>query len=100
MEAKTFKVYQRTKNEKINQLRKNKEIPCVIYGKSLEQSLLIKIDKSELIRMLNSKNVNSLITFRLNRKRLKCLIKEVQKDNNHDILHIDLLCLNKKKAVI
>ena len=50
--------------------------------------------------MLNSKNVNSLITFRLNRKRLKCLIKEVQKDNNHDILHIDLLCLNKKKVVI
>lgn len=100
MEAKTFKVYQRTKNEKLNKLRKNKQIPCVIYGKPLEHSLLIKIDKSELIRMFNNKTADSLITFRLNRKRLKCLVKEIQKDNNRDILHIDLLCLNKKKVVI
>lgn len=100
MEAKTFKVYQRTKNEKNNQLRKNKQIPCIVYGKSLDESLLIKIDKSELVRMFNNKNSDSLITFRLNRKRLKCLVKEVQKNNDRDILHMDLLCLNKKKVVI
>ena len=43
-----FNINERGKNEKAKALRKNGEIPCIIYGDGLKESLPIKINKNHL----------------------------------------------------
>ena len=40
-----FNINERGKNEKAKVLRKNGEIPCIIYGDGLKEALPIKINK-------------------------------------------------------
>ena len=85
-----FKVYER--NVKTNQkaLRKAGQTPGIIYGEFLDNSIPIQISTLELKQMLKTNYSGSIIPINLDGKIFNCVVKEVQRDAIHEILHVDL----------
>lgn len=94
-----FKVYER--NVKINQskLRKTGQIPGIIYGEFLDSAIPIKMCNAELNRMLRKNKSGSIIDVELNNKNFNCVVKEVQKNNLHEILHVDLQYIKPNEVI-
>ena len=74
MDNLVFNVSER--NEKGKKARMNGQIPCIIYGKELKESLLGEITKRELIRLLSCPK-SSVISLKLNGAYKKCIVKNV-----------------------
>ena len=85
-----FNLQERNLNENQKALRKIGEIPGIIYGEFLDKPIPVKMKDLELRKMLKSNNSGSIIPFSLNGKKFNCVVKEVQKSNFNEILHIDL----------
>lgn len=85
----SFKVQER--NIKANQknLRKVGQIPGVIYGEFLDNTISIKMCNAELRRMLRKNNSGSIIQVELDDKKYNCVVKEVQRNHLQEILHVD-----------
>ena len=86
------------RNEKGKKVRMNGEIPCVIYGESLDHSISCKIAKKELSRLLSS-NKNSILSLNLNGTIEKCVLKDVQRDTYGEIIHADFQYVKKGDSV-
>lgn len=85
-----FTVYERPKKIKAKTLRKMGQIPGIIYGEFLDNAIPIKMCNADVKRMLRQNNSGSIINVNLNNKNLNCVVKEVQKNTNKDIIHLDL----------
>ncbi|MBD7910905.1 MULTISPECIES: 50S ribosomal protein L25 [Clostridium] len=94
-----FEVIERESNEKSNLLRKNGQVPCIIYGGSLEKAIPIKIKKIELIKLISSNTSSSLIPLKINGKTKTCVIKEVQKDVYGKVIHADFQAVRKNEVI-
>ncbi|RDY24314.1 50S ribosomal protein L25 [Romboutsia maritimum] len=94
-----FKVYDRNTKENLKKMRKSGQVPCIIYGEFLPESIPAKMQRSELIKMLNSNYSGSIITLNLNDKNFNCVIKEVQKNNDNEIIHIDLQYVKANEVI-
>ncbi len=86
----SFKVYERNVNTNQKGLRRTGQTPGIIYGEFLDNPLPIQISTSELKQMLKTNDSGSIIAINLDGKILNCVVKEVQKNNLHEILHVDL----------
>ncbi|QJA08719.1 50S ribosomal protein L25 [Romboutsia sp. CE17] len=86
------------RNEKGYKVRKGGEIPCILYGQSLEVPIKAKITKRELINLLKSDG-SSVILLNLNGINTPCVLKELQRDALGDIVHIDFQCVNKYEPI-
>ena len=87
------------RNEKGSKLlRRNGEIPCIIYGNDRSKSLAVKITKKEMIRLLKYPK-SSIISLKLNGILKKCIVKEMQQDAFGKIIHIDFQSINKGDVV-
>ena len=86
MDNLVFNVSERT--EKGKKARMNGQIPCIIYGKELKESLLGEITKRELI-----------ISLKLNGAYKKCIVKEMQQDSFGKVIHIDFQSVSKGEVV-
>ncbi len=84
-----FKVYERNVKENKNRLRNAGEIPGIIYGEYLNRNIPIKISDSELARMFKENNSGSIIELSLPSKKINCVVKEIQKNEKHEVLHVD-----------
>ena len=96
MDNLVFNVSERT--EKGKKARMNGQIPCIIYGKELKESLLGEITKRELIRLLSCPK-SSVISLKLNGAYKKCIVKEMQQDPFGKVIHIDFQSINKGDIV-
>ncbi|AOR23817.1 50S ribosomal protein L25 [Clostridium taeniosporum] len=94
-----FKVYERNTKENKNRLRKTGLIPGVIFGEFLKESISIKIDKSELDKLLKNNNSGSIIALELNNKKFNCVVKEIQKINTNEILHVSFQSVIPKEKI-
>lgn len=90
MSNKVFNVYERDVKANKNQLRKSGQIPGIIYGEFLDKSIPVSMKDSDLRRMLSVNNSGSIIEFNLDGKSLNCVVKEVQRNNLNEFIHIDL----------
>ncbi|MBN1115468.1 MAG: 50S ribosomal protein L25 [Oligoflexia bacterium] len=83
-----------TKNE-LGRMRKNGEVPAVLYGRHIENSIKLSFSARTFSRLLSSFGKSSLITFESKDSGLNgrsALIKEIQKDCINDMfVHVDLL---------
>ena len=86
------------RSEKGNKLRRNGEIPCIIYGNDPSKSLAAKMTKKEMIRLLKYPK-SSIVSLRLNGVLKKCIVKEMQQDAFGKIIHIDFQSINKGDVV-
>ncbi|MBS4955459.1 50S ribosomal protein L25 [Clostridium sp.] len=84
--------------EKGSKLRRNGEIPCIIYGNDRNKSLAVKMTKKEMIRLLKYPK-SSIVSLKLNGILKKCIVKETQQDAFGKIIHIDFQSINKGDVV-
>lgn len=94
-----FKVYQRDTKENLKNMRKSGQVPCIIYGEFLEESIPVKMNKPELINMLKANYSGSIIPFDLDGKPFNCVVKEVQRSNINEILHMDLQYVKPNEVI-
>ena len=86
------------RSEKGSKVRKNGEIPCIVYGNDHHKSLSAKITKKEMIRLLRYPK-SSVVSLNLNGDFKKCIVKEMQQDAFGKIIHIDFQSINKGDLV-
>lgn len=91
-----FNVYER--NEKGKKVRKNGEIPCVIYGEGLDRSVSAKITKRQMITLLGYPK-SSVLSLNLNGDIKRCIVKDLQKDSFGKIEHIDFQSIKKGELI-
>lgn len=89
----------RAKDEKIQALRKDKLVPCVVYGKT-QEPISIKIDNSTLLRAYRAAGESTIINLSVGKKQLEVLVHEVQKNPvTGDFLHIDFYAITRGEKV-
>ena len=86
----TFNVCKRENNENKVNLRRVGLTPGIIYGEFLKNPIPIKIDSSDLKRLLKTNNKGSIIPICLGKKKLNCVVKDLQKNYRNEIKHQDL----------
>ena len=86
------------RSEKGSKVRKNGEIPCIVYGEDHHKSLAAKMTKKEMIRLLRYPK-SSIVSLKLNGNLKKCIVKEMQQDPFGKIIHIDFQSINKGDVV-
>lgn len=94
-----FNINERGKNEKAKVLRKNGEIPCIIYGDGLKEALPIKINKNDLLKLMNTSTTSSLIPLNLNGITKTCVVKDIEKDVFGKVIHVDFQSVNKNEVI-
>ncbi|MDS0525353.1 50S ribosomal protein L25 [Clostridium sp. SHJSY1] len=99
MTSLAFEVSERESNEKLNPLRKNGQVPCIIYGGSLKKNIPIKIKMNELLKLISSNTSSSLISLKINGKTKTCVIKEIQKDIYGKVIHADFQAVRKNEVI-
>ena len=67
----------RNESLKGKQLRKQGFIPAVIYGKDLEESLMIQFPQNEIKRFLKTNTTGSKVELDLGDKKYKTLLKDI-----------------------
>ncbi|MCY6960406.1 50S ribosomal protein L25 [Clostridium brassicae] len=96
----TIDTIQRTVSENNKILRKNGQVPCIMYGEFLENSIPIKIKSSELIKLLRDNSKGSIIKLSVNDTIKNCVVKNVQKDSvTGELLHVDFQCVNENEII-
>lgn len=95
----TFNVSERLSNEKAKEIRQSGQVPCVIYGASLEEAISAKITKKELLKLISSNTSSSLIPLNFNGKAKTCVVKELQKDPYGKVIHVDFQSVNKNDVL-
>ena len=86
------------RSEKGSKVRKNGEIPCIVYGDNHHKSLAAKMTKKEMIRLLRYPK-SSIVSLKLNGSLKKCIVKEMQQDPFGKIIHMDFQSINKGDIV-
>lgn len=94
-----FNINERGKNEKAKVLRKNGEIPCIIYGDGLKESLPVKINKNDLLKLMSTSTTSSLIPLNLNGSTKTCVVKDIEKDVFGKVIHVDFQSVNKNEVI-
>jgi len=86
--------------KKVSQLRKQKLIPAVLYGKGFKNKNLV-LDLAEFEKIQKSAGSSSLVDLKIDDdKALKILIGDLQKDPVNDkIVHADLIKVNMKEKI-
>ena len=96
MDNLVFNISERSENGK--KVRIKGQVPCIIYGKDLNNCLSTKITRRELIRLLGYPK-SSVVSLNLNGDYKKCIVKEMQKDPFGEIIHIDFQNISKGELV-
>ena len=96
MQNLVFDISERT--EKGKKVRTKGEVPCVIYGESLDKSISCKIPSKEMLKLLSSPK-NSVLSLNLDGTIEKCVLKEVQRDTFGEIIHLDFQYVRKGDTI-
>ena len=96
MESVVFNVSER--NEKGKKVRMHGEVPAVLYGSHLDNTVSIKITRKDMYKLLTLAK-NSILSLNLNGHIENCVVKELQKDPFGKIIHIDFQSISKGELV-
>lgn len=94
-----FKVYDRNVKENQNKIRKTGQIPGIIYGEFLDKNIPVKMGNAELRRILSTNSSGSIIKVSLEDRVLNCVVKEVQKNERHEIIHVDFQYIKPNEVI-
>ncbi|WP_455537786.1 50S ribosomal protein L25 [Terrisporobacter sp.] len=86
------------RNEKGKKVRIKGEVPCIIYGESLDKSISCKISKKEMLKLLSCPK-NSVLSLDLDGTLEKCVLKEVQRNTFGEIIHLDFQYVRKGDTI-
>ena len=96
MESIVFDVSER--NEKGKKVRMHGEVPAVIYGSHLDNTVSIKITRKDMYKLLTLAK-SSILSLNLNGHIENCVVKELQKDSFGKVIHIDFQDIKKDEKI-
>ena len=96
MESIVFNVSER--NEKGKKVRMHGEVPAVLYGSHLDNTVSIKITRKDMYKLLTLAK-SSILSLKLNGHIENCVVKELQKDSFGKVIHIDFQDIKKDEKV-
>lgn len=95
-----IKLSERTSSEKSKKLRKNGQVPCILYGNRNETTRLIKANYLNLNKLLKTHSMGSIIKLNLNNEIINCIVKKVQRDIiSGKVIHVDFQKVVKNEIV-
>ena len=96
MESVVFNVSER--NEKGKKVRMHGEVPAVLYGSHLDNTVSIKITRKDMYKLLTLAK-SSILSLKLNGHIENCVVKELQKDSFGKVIHIDFQDIKKNEKI-
>lgn len=85
-----FKLREDSGSRKSNRLRKEGQIPAVIYGNGFDTHNII-LDEKEIKKVLKSLGENAVVNLNIDGKEETAMIKDIQRTPvGHNITHVDL----------
>ncbi len=96
MENIVFNVSER--NEKGKKVRMHGEVPAVLYGSHLDNTVSIKITRKDMYKLLTLAK-SSILSLKLNGHIENCVVKELQKDSFGKVIHIDFQDIKKDEKI-
>ena len=96
MESVVFNVSKR--NEKGKKVRMHGEVPAVLYGSHLDNTVSIKITRKDMYKLLTLAK-SSILSLKLNGHIENCVVKELQKDSFGKVIHIDFQDIKKDEKI-
>ena len=82
------------RNEKGKKVRMHGEVPAVLYGSHLDNTVSIKITRKDMYKLLTLAK-SSILSLKLNGHIENCVVKELQKDSFGKVIHIDFQDIKK-----
>ncbi|MDD3794320.1 MAG: 50S ribosomal protein L25 [Candidatus Gracilibacteria bacterium] len=99
MENLNLNAQARNTEEKLKDIRAEKMIPAVVYGKN-QEAIAIKIDNSEFIKLFRVSGESHIINLNIGKKNIEVLVHDYQKEPiKGDFLHIDFFAITKGEKV-
>lgn len=88
-------------NKKAKALRKEKKIPCVLYGPEIKESLSLVVDYKEFKKVYDEAGESTIIELNIDDKNKKnVLVRDVQLNPlTSDFDHIDFYQINMKEKI-
>ena len=96
MESIVYNVSER--NEKGKKVRMHGEVPAVLYGSHLDNTVSIKITRKDMYKLLTLAK-SSILSLKLNGHIENCVVKELQKDSFGKVIHIDFQDIKKDEKI-
>ena len=96
VESIVFNVSER--NEKGKKVRMHGEVPAVLYGSHLDNTVSIKITRKDMYKLLTLAK-SSILSLKLNGHIENCVVKELQKDSFGKVIHIDFQDIKKDEKI-
>ena len=96
MESVVFNVSER--NEKGKKVRMHGEVPAILYGSHLDNTVSIKITRKDMYKLLTLAK-SSILSLKLNGHIENCVVKELQKDSFGKVIHIDFQDIKKDEKI-
>ena len=86
------------RNEKGKKVRMHGEVPAVLYGSHLDNTVSIKITRKDMYKLLTLAK-SSILSLKLNGHIENCVVKELQKDSFGKVIHIDFQDIKKDEKI-
>ncbi len=99
MEKITLTAEIRNADEKNKEIRANKEIPAVVYGKN-QEPINIKVSFSDFLKTFRKSGESNIINLKVGKKDIEVLVHDFQKEPvTGDFIHIDFYALTRGEVV-
>ncbi|CAG7839072.1 General stress protein CTC [Clostridium haemolyticum] len=93
-------INEREKTDTNGRLRRNGQVPCIMYGEHLEKAVPIKVNYNELMKILKNNSKGSILKLQLNNEIKNCVIKEIQQDIvTGKVIHVDFQNVSKDEII-
>ncbi|KEI14539.1 50S ribosomal protein L25 [Clostridium haemolyticum] len=93
-------INEREKTDTNGRLRRNGQVPCIMYGEHLEKAVPIKVNYNELMKILKNNSKGSILKLQLNNEIKDCVIKEIQQDIvTGKVIHVDFQNVSKDEII-
>ena len=86
------------RNEKGKKVRMHGEVPAVLYGSHLDNTVSINITRKDMYKLLTLAK-SSILSLKLNGHIENCVVKELQKDSFGKVIHIDFQDIKKDEKI-
>ncbi|MFA5917050.1 MAG: 50S ribosomal protein L25 [Candidatus Gracilibacteria bacterium] len=85
----------RNTDEKLSAIRKNKQVPGVVYGHH-QEPISLKVNNSDMVKIINTVGKSHIISLEVGKKKISVLIQEMQKHPvRGDFTHIDFYAITE-----
>ena len=91
----------RKKLGKVNSIRIEKKVPCILYGPDMKESMPLEVDYKEFKKAYSEAGESTIIELNIDDKDKKnVLIKDIQLDPiSSDYIHVDFYQINMKEKI-